>query len=149
MFNDNDLKLAFVKFCEEKKESCNLDEISYLKLFENVFVIYKKLVCNEEYVYLNLLESMLSFELSQYVLFFNYDIFKKYKNYFWNYSVEEGVITQQDIFDCVSLGLDFDYHESIDYFYDYEEDSHLYCDTLFEHKGSKQKQYYLIQKSSK
>lgn len=154
MLQDNELKSIFVDFCKQKREQCNLNEKSYQKLIKNVFVIYNILISYEKHVYLSLLESKLSFELYQYVLAFEYNFV--YKNYgshlwdshFWSYSGYLGVITEKDIFECLDLGIEF-YEPQDDYFYDYEYDSYIYCDTLFENKGSKQKQYYLIQRSNK
>lgn len=153
MLKDYELKSVFVDFCEQKREMYKLNEESYFKLLKETLNIYENLISDDEYVYLNIFSSMLSYELYDYVLFLacseGNEIYKRYDSHFWRYSVVHGIISQKDIQDCVDLGIEFDYEPLDDYFYDYEEDSHTYCDTLFENKGSKEKQYYLIQRSNK
>lgn len=150
MKQDNELKNVFLKFSCHKKETNKLDTKSYLKLVENILNIYEKLISEEKCFYTKLLEDMLSFELYQYILLFeNGNLYNKYRNQFFNYSINDYVITQEDILECVSLGITFFNEEENDYFYDYESDSHIiFYDEFFMDKGSKNKQYYLIQRSN-
>lgn len=151
MLQDNKLKSVFVDFCKQKREMYKLNEKSYFKLLKETLNIYEKLISDDEYVYLNIVSRMLSFELYDHVLFLacseGSEIYKRYSSHFWRYSVHQGVISQQDIYNCINLGIEFDYEPQDDYFYD--QDSDIYCDTIFKNKGSKEKQYYLIQKSNK
>lgn len=151
MLQDNELKSVFVDFCKQKREMYKLNEESYFKLLKETLNIYENLISDDEYVYLNIVSRMLSFELYDHVLFLacseGSEIYKRYSSHFWRYSVHQGVISQQDIYNCIDLGIEFDYEQQDDYFYD--QDSDIYCDTIFKNKGSKEKQYYLIQKSNK
>lgn len=149
-----ELKDIIMAFCEERqKEMALSDELSQ-KLVRVALKVYDRLVGNNGYAKLTLLEDKLAWDIYYYFLkvdtSFALDV--RYSSAFWAYSRPLGVMTEQEINECLELGLEFYEPLDDDVYYDdtYCWDWYFspYYDYDLRGKG-RNKGYYWINRESK
>jgi len=108
-----ELKDVIMAFCEDRQKEMALSDELYQKLISIALKVYDRLVGNN-YLKLTLLEDRLAWDIYYYFLKTDesYCLNLRYRSAFWAYSRPLGLITEQEINECLELGIEF--YEPID-----------------------------------
>lgn len=149
-----ELKDVIMAFCEERQKEIALNNELSQKLVRVALKVYDRLVGNNDYPKLTLLEDKLAWDIYYYFLKLDDScgLNVRYSSAFWAYSRPLGVMTEQEINECLELGLEFYEPIDDDMYYDdtYCLDWYFspYCDYDLRGKG-RNKGYYWINREGK
>ncbi|MDI6976259.1 hypothetical protein [Serratia sp. Se-RSBMAAmG] len=109
-----ELKDVIMAFCEERQEEMALSDELSQKLVRVALKVYDRLVGNNDCPKLTLLEDKLAWDIYYYFLKLDDScgLNVRYSSAFWAYTRPLGLMTEQEINECLELGLEF--YEPID-----------------------------------
>lgn len=148
MKEDNVLKSFILKFIEKRKNSMGMKDEVYVMLCQKADIVYDYFIYDVKDSHaLSLLERMLAAEIHDEMFIEGHEeLYIKYRNSLWIPCYGTELITESEIKECISLGLEFDYYSPV---YDFEYECYWNSQDEFYEWTSKgkQKQFYWITRS--